>query len=269
MPGKNLLRIISWTTLLLASTRILASDVLFDPNLGNLPGAQGSLFFCSGGAAALCLGPDGTQSLVTAGVVLDSTSIAAPNENTGQVGFANSLPPLILPTTPLDRAAGFTLQFDLRVDFESHASNDRAGFSVIVISSDLRGIELGFWNDEVWAQNWAPGDEFTHGEGAAFDTTAALTTYTLGILDYSYTLSAAGSPLLGGTLRDYSAEGVPYTVANFVFFGDDTSRARAIVTLGEIAFVPLPASLFLLLPALGALLGRRRTRTVAQVAPIT
>ena len=247
-------------TLLLASNHALASDVLFDPALGTLPGAQGSLFFCSGGASALCFGPDGTQALAADGVVLDSTGIATPNENSGQVGFANSLPPLLPPTIPLDRIAGFTLNFDLRVDFESHASNDRAGFSVIVVSSDLRGIELGFWSDEVWAQNWATGDEFTHGESTAFDTTASLTTYSLGILDNSYTLSVAGSPLLNGILRDYSAEGVPYDVANFVFFGDDTSRARAVVTLGEIAFVPLPTSLVLLLPAVGGLLARRRTR---------
>ncbi len=263
MPRINSLRLIGATILLLVSTRVLASDVLFDPGLGSLPGAQGSLYFCSGGAAAFCLGPDGTQSLVGEGVVLDSTTIAAPNENAGQVGFANSLPPLILPPVALDRSAGFTLQFDLRVDFESHASNDRAGFSVIVISSDLRGIELGFWNDEVWAQNWSPGDEFTHGEGAAFDTTANLTSYTLGILDNNYTLSAGSSPLLAGVLRDYSAEGVPYAVGNFIFFGDDTSRARAVVTLGEIAFVPLPASVLLFLPALAGLLSRRQSRDTA------
>lgn len=266
MPRTNLRRLLGAATLLLISHHALASDVLFDPTLGTLPGAQGSLFFCSGGAAAFCVGPDGTQSLVADGVVLDSTTIAAPNENDGQVGFANSLPPLILPGTALERAAGFALNFDLRVDFESHASNDRAGFSVIVVSSDLRGIELGFWADEVWAQNWAPGDEFTHGEGAAFDTTAALTTYSLGILDNSYTLSVAGSPLLSGVLRDYSAAGVPYEVANFVFFGDDTTRARAIVTLGGIAFVPLPASLVLLLPALAGLLTRRRSAFADQAA---
>ena len=268
MPPRNILRFIGAVTLLLAGTQAPASDILFDPNPGTLPGAQGSLFFCSGGASALCAGPDGTQSLVAEGVVLDSTTIAAPNENAGQVGFANSLPPLILPSTALDRTAGFTLNFDLRVDFESHASNDRAGFSVIVISNDLRGIELGFWSDEVWAQNWAPGDEFTHGEGVAFDTTAALTTYSLGILDNGYTLSVGGSPVLGGALRDYSAEGVPYEIGNFVFFGDDTSRARAVVTLGEIAFVPLPASFLLLVPALGGVLARRRIKPAAQ-APIT
>lgn len=266
MPRMNSARLITWTMLLLASAQTFAGEVLYDPNAGTLPGAQGSLFFCSGGASAFCIGPDGTQSLVAEGVVLDSTTIPAPNENAGQVGFANSLPPLILPPLTLDRAAGFTLQFDLRVDFESHASNDRAGFSVIVISSDLRGIELGFWTDEVWAQNWAPGDEFTHGEGAAFDTTASLATYTLGILDDNFLLSVDGAPLLGGGLRDYSAEGVPYSIANFVFLGDDTSRARAVVTIGEIAFVPLPASVILLLPALGALLARRRARGTFQAS---
>lgn len=264
MPRNDFRRLIGAATLLLASNHALASDVLFDPALGTLPGTQGSLFFCSGGASAFCIGPDGTQSLASDGVVLDSTTIAAPNENAGQVGFANSLPPLILPPATLDRMTGFAVNFDLRVDFESHASNDRAGFSVIVVSNDLRGIELGFWTDEVWAQNWAPGDEFTHGEGAAFDTTAALATYSLGILDNSYTLSVAGSPLLSGVLRDYSAEGVPYEVANFVFFGDNTSRARAVVTLGKIAVVPLPASVVLLLPALGGLLVRRQTRAAVQ-----
>ncbi|MGR9090422.1 MAG: VPLPA-CTERM sorting domain-containing protein [Gammaproteobacteria bacterium] len=262
MPRTYLRSLLGAATLLLAGNPALASDVLFDPALGTPPSEQG-LFFCSGGASALCVGLDGTQSPVPEGVELDSTT----SGNTGQVGFSNSLPPLILPPAPLDRTAGFTLNFDLRVGFEEHESNDRAGFSVIVLSSDSRGIELGFWEQEVWAQNWVmDDDEFTHGEGVAFDTTKALVTYSLGILGNSYTLSVAGSPLLDGVLRDYSAEGVPYDVANFVFFGDDTTRARAIVTLGKIAVVPLPASLMLLLPAIGALLVQRRTRDATQVA---
>ncbi len=44
----------------------------------------------------------------------------------------------------MDRTTGYTLSFDLQVGSESHVSNDRAGFSVIALSSDLQGIELGF-----------------------------------------------------------------------------------------------------------------------------
>ena len=52
----------------------------------------------------------------------------------------------------LDRTAGYTVRFTAQVQEELHNNNNRAGFSVIVLSSDLKGIELGFWEDQVWAQ---------------------------------------------------------------------------------------------------------------------
>ena len=68
-----------------------------------------------------------------------------------QVGYTNwavipTLPPitLISPSFDLDRAAGVRLDFELRVDFESHENVHRSGFSVVVITNDLQGIELGF-----------------------------------------------------------------------------------------------------------------------------
>ena len=45
----------------------------------------------------------------------------------------------------------------LKLLSETHSTNDRAGLSLIVLSSDLRGIELGFWTNEIWAQSGAAG----------------------------------------------------------------------------------------------------------------
>jgi len=235
--------------LLIAGHAHAAHQVLYDPELPGLPTDQGSLLFCSSGAIFPCIGNDGTQSPVDDGVLLQN-NIAPPNENNGQFGYTNAFAPV-----PLDRNAGFTLQFDLQVNSESHANADRAGFSIIVLSTDMQGIELAFWDDEVWVQNVG----FTHGEGVSTDTTTTLTRYSLGILDSAYTLSANGGVLFGGMLRDYSTKGSPYDIANFLFLGDDTTSAHASVTLGKIAFVPLPASLVLLAPALIGVLFRRRS----------
>ena len=117
---------------------------------------------------------------------------------------------------------------------------------MIVLGSDSKGLELGFWNNEVWAQNDSP--RFTHGEGAAINTTAALTDYALTIQGNSYTLRANGLGLLSGQVRDYSAFGAPYTSKNFLFFGDDTSSAAARTDIARVTLgaVPEPASLALL-----------------------
>lgn len=150
----------------------------------------------------------------------------------------------------MDRAAGFSLLFELQVNSESHASNDRAGFSVILLSEDSFGIELGFWTNEIWAQS---GPTFTHAEGASYDTTAAERLYELQILGSDYRLLADGTQILTGALRDYASFGVPYNLPRFVFLGDNTSSAGADVVLGDVTLltdVPEPAG-----PALLSLLG--------------
>ena len=130
---------------------------------------------------------------------------------------------------------------------------DRAGVSVIALSSDLMGVELGFWGDRIWAQS---GPSFTKAEEGLFNTTSALTSYTLQFTGTTYSLTANGVPLLTGPLRNYSSFGAPYNIPNFIFFGDDTTSARGSfrtsrITLGGAA--PEPASLGLL----GSGLGRR------------
>jgi hypothetical protein len=139
----------------------------------------------------------------------------------------------------LDRTSGYTLTFGVQVVSEEHSNDNRAGFSVIALSSDTRGIELGFWSDEVWAQEGgASGALFTHAESAPFSTTTGLISYTLAIRGDMYSLAANGAAILSGDLRDYSAfvgPIDPYETPNFIFLGDDTSSARANIRLAALS----------------------------------
>jgi len=147
---------------------------------------------------------------------------------------------------PLDRANGCQVLFTVRVLSETHISLDRAGFSLLVESSDKRGIELGFWENEVWAQEGGTINPFTHAEGTALTTTNDLIAYRLTVLGDRYTLTANGSTVLSGPLRDYTLAPAPplpvnpYTTANLIFLGDDTSSAQAQIKLRYAAVINAP-----------------------------
>lgn len=236
-PLKRLLCAALLTLPLCATT-----TVLYDDALPSTPGAQGWLIFGDNS-----FGSGAVQSLVAGGTSLITNTATS-------AGYANRIP--ILNTLvnagfpALDRVAGFSLLFELRVNSESHANNDRAGFSVILLSEDSFGIELGFWTNEIWAQS---GPTFTHAEGADYDTTAAERLYELQILGSSYRLLADGTQILTGALRNYASFGVPYNLPRFVFLGDNTSSAGADVVLGDVTLltdVPEPSG-----PALLTFLG--------------
>ncbi len=215
---------------------------LYDATEGSLPESQGWLIFAGIGSS---------QTVVAEGVRLQS-SLA------GRGGFSNHSPfstpeqPLLInsdfPTLSTER--GFSLTFDLRLTAESHTSDDRAGMSVILLAEDGRGVELGFWQDRIFAQNDSP--LFVRGEESLIDTTSQLRRYQLSILPDSYTLTADGNALLSGALRDYSAFGsVPYTLGNYLFIGDNTTSASIDAVLGtvrltsDLSVVPEPTSLTL------------------------
>lgn len=151
--------------------------------------------------------------------------------------------------TTLDRMEGYTVRFAARVVSETHSSEHRAGFSVIALSSDKRGIEVGFWANEIWAQEGGSDPIlFTHAEGALFDTTRALIVYELSIISETYTIAVSDTIVLSGTLRDYTAlTGFPdpYETPNLVFLGDDTTRAGAHVELNYVSIIAhdVPAQL--------------------------
>ncbi len=215
-----------------------ASIVLYDGSLGTNPAAQGWTF------GALGLGS--YNESVTGGATFLTTT------GSERAGYSR-LSPL-----PLDSLAGYRFTFELQLDSESHSSPDRSGLSLVLIGSDLRGLEIGFWTNEVWVQNDSP--RFTHGEGASFDTTQR-TLYTLTVAGSSYALSAGGQALLSGALRDYSAAGLPYTVPNFAFVGDDTFSANAGSRFFQagVAEVPEPGTAWWAAAGLLAMAWRIRT----------
>ena len=237
-----------------ASEQQCSADILlYDDSTSQRPGDQPWLAYAT-------LGGTATETIVPTGVTLAT-------DNAASAGYSSHTPfgPLKNPAFPaLNRVPGFALDFELKVNDENHSSLNRAGFSVLLLSSDSRGIELGFWEDEIWAQSDSP--LFTHAESVSFNTTAAEVDYQLAIQGNGYSLFGNSSLLLSGSLRNYSSFGSPpYTLPNFLFLGDNTSSANANVTIGNISLsaVPEPSSLMLIAMSVAgvAIVTRRRART--------
>lgn len=226
--GSPMARALVLACLLIAGAAIpqrvsAATKALYDGALGGTPSTQGMLF----------QGLGATQSASGGLTTLDSSFA-----NLAQAGYT----PSIGNQVTLDRAQGYTLRFRIALVSEAHAGSDRnadgiddrAGFSVILISSDLHGIELGFWPDRVWAQadeQDGVGLLFTQSEFAALDT-SLLRDYQLTVRGDTYQLTSGTTSILSGRLRDYSSFGTPYNQPSFIFLGDDTTSARAIVQIG-------------------------------------
>lgn len=215
---------------------------LYDGSGGQSPSAQGWVLGGFGGYTEIL---DGGAAILT--------TAASPDLN--RAGYS------IISPFSLDRTAGYELTFDLQLDSEAHQSNDRAGLSVVIIGNDLEGIELGFWTGGIWAQNdgATKPPRFTHGEEASHDTTRR-TAYRVVMSGGNYTVYAGSTLLMSGALRNYSPEGLPYTVPNFVFVGDDTTAANATMRFysAGVSEVPEPGSL--VLTGAGLLWAARRRR---------
>jgi hypothetical protein len=194
-----------------------SAQVLFDGSLG-LPSSQGWAYFATGG----------TQTLTNNAVVLDTSG-----GNSIQAGYSRT-------TSRLNRTNGFALLFTSQMLAEAHANNNRAGFSVIVLADDKRGLELAFWTNTIFAQSDSP--LFTHAEETNYLATA-LVNYALSFHPTNYVLSANGTAILSGPVRDYTAfSGFPnpYSSTNFLFFGDDTTSAGGAFLLRKVALVTAP-----------------------------
>ena len=195
------------------------TSVLYDGDLGGTPDTQGLDY--------VALTPSVTQSFTNGATTLDTTG-----ERFDQAGY------FVWDNPPLEREKGYSVQFTVQLVEEVHSGPNRAGFSLLVLSADLQGIELGFWANEIWAQEGGKENLFTHAEGIAFDTAGSLTAYELQILDDAYTLSVDGSPILTGPIRDYTAfEGFidPYETPNLLFLGDDSTTSQANVNIAYVA----------------------------------
>ncbi|MCP3866912.1 MAG: hypothetical protein GY703_02210 [Gammaproteobacteria bacterium] len=210
----------------LAECATADQTVLYDGSLNTPPTSQGWPYLTRPFDNVSAVRYPGSSS-----TILDSTAIVG--DQAGWFGF----PHFIVPE--LDRSSGYSVRFDLQLFEESHYYDSRAGLSLTVlsniseVSSAPLGVEIGFWEDQVWIQ----GDDplFSHGETAAVDTTAAMTAYHLNVLGNRYQLVANGNLLLDGALRDYSISGIfPYGEQNFLFVGDNTSSAAASFALARV-----------------------------------
>jgi hypothetical protein len=217
MPKGVYVRLWFATAFLIALPISGMAQVLFGGTNG-LPGVQGWFYFAIGGA----------QTPTNGAVLLDTST-----NNIYQAGYS-------LNADRLNRTNGFTLLFTSELIAEVHANNNRAGFSVIVLADDNRGIELAFWTNTIFAQSDSP--LFTHAE----DTKAVTTTfvdYALTFHATNYVLAANGTDILSGPVRDYSAfSGFPdpYSSPNFLFFGDDSTSAGGVLLLKKVVLITAP-----------------------------
>jgi hypothetical protein len=218
---------VSLTLLMGATSSNAATLTLYDGSKNTSLSSQGWMSFV----------PSGASQTVSGG----ATTLNTTANNALRSGYATTAPSAFT----LDRTRGYTLGFNIRLLSETHSSNDRAGFSVIALGADKKGVELGFWTDplkktgSIWAQNdgATKPPRFTRSEATAFNPGTALTRYELSVLGSSYSLFANRNyqtPILSGILRDYSPEGVPYSTPNFLFFGDNTTSAGASTSIAKI-----------------------------------
>lgn len=171
---------------------------------------------------------------------LDTTSA-----NSARAGYSNYKPlttALVNTQFPtLNGSEGFSLSFTLRIKLEGHANLDRAGFSVTLLDRNGRGVELGFWTNEIWAQQLG----FVHGTGteaSKIDTTQ-WRSYDLLVLNGNYYLSSGSQLFIYGGARAYGSS-PPYNLSNFLFLGDNTTNANAQWDLARLALrrADLPAT---------------------------
>jgi len=217
------LKALTGCCLLTAGTQ---GQTLYDGSQGTLPEAQGWSY----GAVNF-----GVLELATTGsALLDTTSTTLNSAGWGQVVSLG-----------LDRSAGFSVLFSVKLNNEFHNSANRAGFSCLALSSDTNGIELGFWTTNIFAQSDSP--LFTHAEDAQFTTTSGYVNYSLTLFGTNYCLRAHGAPVLSGSTRNYTAFSGPinpYRTPSFLFFGDDTTSAGGSFNLQRIQLVQPPRLAF-------------------------
>lgn len=195
------------------------------------PNQQGWLY------QATSLSPAPTVTATSQGTILKTTGNISNYAGFFYLGSSKQ-PPLVL-----NRSNGYTVTFSVKINSQSSNSNNRSGFSVIVMSDRLTnetqpyGIELGFWQSSIWAQNVG----FTRGESVSFNTTQAVYNYRLSVKDQKYQLfvNNSSTPILQGSLRQYQYTPPPgylnpYTTPNLIFLGDNSTSASAEVTLTKV-----------------------------------
>ncbi|NJK70121.1 MAG: tandem-95 repeat protein, partial [Microcoleus sp. SU_5_3] len=252
----------NWTdfgTVSETSATVLGPTFLYNGLVGNTPSSQGWLDLTNLNAAS----PATTASEIFSGNGANLNSNAAESIYAGYSSHT-ALGTLVNPSFPLlDRNAGsvsvgFEISFNLQIISESRTNPNEAGFSIVVVTSDRKAIELGFQQLSATTGNiFARGDGITPNPGGQTNglflpaenisyNINRVINYTLSIQGDSYSLFGQvndGSPMfdpnleLRGPLRDYSAFAGsidPYETPNFLFLGDNATEAKANINLTQV-----------------------------------
>lgn len=203
--------------------------VMYDASKGTNPDEQGWIY----------LSNPLTQSTVHRITEHGQHFLNTLSDRTETAGYFGNIPQPIL----LERHTGFTFHISLQLLEESHISDNRAGFSVIILSNDACGLELAFWEDEIWVYN----EQFERAERFSVNTTDRIRQYSVEISGDEYKLFIDENFAFNGPVRDYSDFPMPaefpnvYGTPNLLFFGNNTSRAAAKTAISRVA-VQTPAS---------------------------
>ncbi|PSB50817.1 sodium:calcium exchanger, partial [filamentous cyanobacterium Phorm 6] len=234
----------TWTnfdTLSETSATVLGPSLLYNGSLGNTPSSQNWLSLTNLNS----ISPADTASEILSGNGINLNSTAA---DSIYAGYTNN--PLNPSFPPLNRNSGFSLSFNLQIISESRTNQNRAGFSIIAVTSDRKSIEIGFQQLSPTSGNiFAQGDDitpnpggqpkglFVAAENVGYNTNNA-NDYTLRVQGDNYFLSDGSNIILTGPLRNYAAfSGAidPYETPNFLFLGDDTTSAQANINLTRVS----------------------------------
>lgn len=208
-----------------AFTAVDSTTVWYDAALGNTPDQQNMEYEESDGYS---LDSDAEQFYFNGATTLSTTTTLGDYAGYG-----------ILPenSPTLVAADGFKMTFTVQVIDENHNRAERSGFSVILLDNSAKGIEIGFHENTIYAREGNGANLFGYAEDVAFNTTTK-TVYELVILNTTYTLYANGAQILTGSVRDYSDFEPPfsflpdpYEEPNFLFLGDNTTSASAVIRL--------------------------------------
>lgn len=219
-------------------------------NGSGLPASQGSL---APGALQSSGSPTSvSETSVAGGVQLNTAASSA--EYSGYSNYSplssNYYNTTTFNSSTLDQTTGYTINFTVNLDTVTNYTttpNPRAAFSIIAISGDKKGIEIGFRTDEIFAQS----NNFTSQAQTGLFTTTSPTAYKLTVFADNYSLSSNGTPIIYGALQNYVFNPTlsspplpfnPYTTSSFLFFGDDTGQESGTFTLGSVNLdtTPIP-----------------------------
>jgi len=223
-------------------------------NGSGLPASQGSL---APGALQNSGSPTSvSETSVAGGVQLNTAANSAEYS-----GYSNYNPlsstyfnPAIFQSSTLNQATGYTITFTVSLSnvFDgSSPAAPRAAFSVIAVSSDKKGIEIGFRPTAIFSQSASFGTESETSLSLISIDTSISKDYTLTVFNdtYSLSLSSSGTSIINGALKNYVFNPAssdpplpfnPYTTSSFLFFGDDTGKASGTFTLGNVTLDTTP-----------------------------